>query len=260
MDQVGLRPRPSRSRRPATGVPPRRLRRSRPSIRGGSVRRANTVPASRSWKLCARASVARFGSVRCRVNMSGTVRCAVRRSNPVVCTTPAGTSVLRPPRLTRPRAFPRMGSRGVEQRQLVGLITRRSAVRIRPPQPSLYLNPGSDRPGFFLAVNGCRDGTTLDGVGRCAPRSGPFLRPRFAGLGARARSLRCSRPPASVAPSRRMPSRGRFGRRLSRLSRLAITTRRIWAHGRSEMAFPWPVSGLRPRMISPGGGPVRGDG
>jgi hypothetical protein len=28
-----------------------------------------------------------------------------------------------------------MESRGVEQRQLVGLITRRSAVRIRPPQP-----------------------------------------------------------------------------------------------------------------------------
>src|SRR2546425_1768832 len=28
-----------------------------------------------------------------------------------------------------------LGLRGVEQRQLVGLITRRSAVRIRPPQP-----------------------------------------------------------------------------------------------------------------------------
>ena len=30
----------------------------------------------------------------------------------------------------------RIGNRGVEQRQLVGLITRRSAVRIRPPQPT----------------------------------------------------------------------------------------------------------------------------
>ena len=29
----------------------------------------------------------------------------------------------------------RISGRGVEQRQLVGLITRRSAVRIRPPQP-----------------------------------------------------------------------------------------------------------------------------
>ena len=31
---------------------------------------------------------------------------------------------------------PRIRGRGVEQRQLVGLITRRSAVRIRPPQPT----------------------------------------------------------------------------------------------------------------------------
>ena len=36
------------------------------------------------------------------------------------------------------RPWPRITGRGVEQRQLVGLITRRSAVRIRPPQPTAY--------------------------------------------------------------------------------------------------------------------------
>ena len=38
-------------------------------------------------------------------------------------------------RLTRSRSAASILGRGVEQRQLVGLITRRSAVRIRPPQP-----------------------------------------------------------------------------------------------------------------------------
>ncbi len=33
---------------------------------------------------------------------------------------------------------------GVEQRQLVGLITQRSAVRVRPPRPvNIYLSLGS---------------------------------------------------------------------------------------------------------------------
>ena len=35
-------------------------------------------------------------------------------------------------------SWPRISDRGVEQRQLVGLITRRSAVRIRPPQPTAH--------------------------------------------------------------------------------------------------------------------------
>ena len=41
---------------------------------------------------------------------------------------------------------------GVEQRQLVGLITRRSSVRIRPPQPVACCreSPGVPPPGVFL--------------------------------------------------------------------------------------------------------------
>src|SRR6266702_7683707 len=51
-------------------------------------------------------------------------------------------------RLTQGSARPNMGGRGVEQRQLVGLITRRSEVRILPPQPiRIYLNPGPRPPG-----------------------------------------------------------------------------------------------------------------
>ena len=43
-----------------------------------------------------------------------------------------------------------IGLRGVEQRQLVGLITRRSEVRILPPQPiASTSNPGSRPPGVL---------------------------------------------------------------------------------------------------------------
>ena len=45
-----------------------------------------------------------------------------------------------------------VSSRGVEQRQLVGLITRRSEVRNPLPATNAFtLNPGPDHPGFFLS-------------------------------------------------------------------------------------------------------------
>jgi hypothetical protein len=56
--------------------------------------------------------------------------------------------------LTAVGAIHTIGSRGVEQRQLVGLITRRSAVRIRPPQPVAFTRtPGpTARGSLFLAT------------------------------------------------------------------------------------------------------------
>src|SRR5258705_2855422 len=95
--------------------------------------------------------------------MSGTVRRPVRRGNPVVLTRGDGTFVRGTTalaargggeesafRLTGPRSVATMGSRGVEQRQLVGLITRRSAVRIRPPQPMPAPEPPVRPPGVLL--------------------------------------------------------------------------------------------------------------
>jgi hypothetical protein len=58
-------------------------------------------------------------------------------------------------RLTDAPRLPIIGSRGVEQRQLVGLITRRSAVRIRPPQPTGSRQEPS-RPGGFRRFRGAR--------------------------------------------------------------------------------------------------------
>ena len=65
---------------------------------------------------------------------------------------------------------PRIRGRGVEQRQLVGLITRRSAVRIRPPQPRhLALTPrGPASRGRFLLS---RRLVAATGSGRCTPRA-----------------------------------------------------------------------------------------
>ena len=52
--------------------------------------------------------------------------------------------------LTELARGPRVTGRGVEQRQLVGLITRRSEVRILSPQPSrLYLEPRARPPGVL---------------------------------------------------------------------------------------------------------------
>ena len=53
-------------------------------------------------------------------------------------------------RLTDPGPDGSLRGRGVEQRQLVGLITRRSEVRIRPPQPATPPEPRSRPPGFYL--------------------------------------------------------------------------------------------------------------
>src|SRR5207302_3650407 len=41
-------------------------------------------------------------------------------------------------------------NRGVEQRQLVGLITRRSSVRIRPPQPLNRIQKGATAAPFLF--------------------------------------------------------------------------------------------------------------
>ena len=52
--------------------------------------------------------------------------------------------------LTESASGPRVTGRGVEQRQLVGLITRRSEVRILSPQPSrLHLEPRARPPGVL---------------------------------------------------------------------------------------------------------------
>ena len=52
--------------------------------------------------------------------------------------------------------------RGVEQRQLVGLITRRSSVRIRPPQPNPEFKPHIARLGFLVAL--APNGATKSGM------------------------------------------------------------------------------------------------
>ncbi len=53
--------------------------------------------------------------------------------------------------LTEPALHPRVIGRGVEQRQLVGLITRRSEVQILSPQPSrIHLEPRARPPGVLL--------------------------------------------------------------------------------------------------------------
>ena len=53
-------------------------------------------------------------------------------------------------RLTERCLGPRVTGRGVEQRQLVGLITRRSEVRILSPQPSrIHLEPRARPPGVL---------------------------------------------------------------------------------------------------------------
>ena len=96
-----------------------------------------------------------------------------------------------PARLTDSGAIANIGGRGVEQRQLVGLITRRSGVRIPSPQPSRILpNPGSrpprvltfsrDRTRLLPAEGSCRgngechgpggqDGQRPRGVAGCRP-------------------------------------------------------------------------------------------
>ena len=57
-------------------------------------------------------------------------------------------------RLTESGSLPIVRGRGVEQRQLVGLITRRSGVRIPSPQPTAFsLNPGS-RPTRGSSLSG----------------------------------------------------------------------------------------------------------
>src|SRR5881409_2444727 len=53
-------------------------------------------------------------------------------------------------RLTQGSPRPNMGGRGMEQRQLVGLITRRSEVRILPPQPKTFPEP-RPRPAGVLS-------------------------------------------------------------------------------------------------------------
>ena len=65
-----------------------------------------------------------------------------------------------------------MGSRGVEQRQLVGLITRRSGVRIPSPQPKRR-NDGTSDPlvrGFFVPESFPAEGTNGKHDGAQTPR------------------------------------------------------------------------------------------
>ncbi len=65
----------------------------------------------------------------------------------------------RSPRLTERVPHPRLGGRGVEQRQLVGLITRRSEVRILSPQPiRIFLEPRARPPGVLPFCGAARSG------------------------------------------------------------------------------------------------------
>ena len=95
--------------------------------------------------------------------------------------------------------------RGVEQRQLVGLITRRSLVRIQSPQPTPFPEPRvPTNPGFFL-VQRQRVGLVARGQGSSASRNRRlFLNPGPTNPGHLSGCRTCSsyrRSAASWAPS-----------------------------------------------------------
>ena len=67
-------------------------------------------------------------------------------------------------RLTESTSLPIIRRRGVEQRQLVGLITRRSEVRILSPQPSrLFPEPRARPPGVLPLSPAIANFAALDG-------------------------------------------------------------------------------------------------
>ena len=101
-------------------------------------------------------------------------------------------------RLTIRASNARVVGRGVEQRQLVGLITRRSAVRIRPPQPIAYTSEPRLRPAWVLPLSGLEN--------RMGPAAwpGPIRRWSATRL-SRAGCVSSSAP--SPWPSRRRPRR-----------------------------------------------------
>src|SRR5439155_17153714 len=126
-------------------------------------RRVTVERARPSWNAWATTARSWSGWVRWRPNMSGTVRRLVRAGNPIIG--PGETGNFRTPiscpgaaiaarHLTDVAPINTIGRRGVEQRQLVGLITRRSAVRIRPPRPSHSPEPRVRPPGVH-PFSGC---------------------------------------------------------------------------------------------------------
>ncbi len=134
-----------------------------------------------------------------------------------------------------------MGSRGVEQRQLVGLITRRSAVRIRPPQPRpSSRNPPCGRVSWFLGLGVAESSpgppvikSRLNRTLTERPR-GPASRGRFLCLRARSGRLR---PRAADVCQVTLPNRNQATRRHcgSVSNSPVLTVVAIWP-GRSTIA------------------------
>ena len=141
------RPQHARGRRPPSAAAGGRGARSgtRPGARSRSGRRPRPPPSipTRSRRPSPR-------SRRCATRGPSPPRSSTPRSRS--CSTGSEGRSPAPPTLTERPITGNVGRRGVEQRQLVGLITRRSGVRIPSPQPTPLPPEPRDptTPGFFF--------------------------------------------------------------------------------------------------------------